>query len=105
MSKLQTTFINWLVFFSLLELKCSDDKMKLEFGDIVCTNQSYVGSICTYKCNNGFKLTNSNEKLKDEEEFLIECNENQSWSSTLPTCEKRTCSIARDDYIKVEKLK
>ncbi|XP_035827824.1 hyalin-like [Aplysia californica] len=70
--------------FRVIVKKCSTYMTHgLSNGQVSCSNNNVLGSICTYSCNSGYQLTGPSSS---------ECQDNQHWSyRTRPECIEIVC--------------
>ena len=70
-------------YFVLLaiQLSCGDLAVP-DSGQFVLSNGTYIGSIATYSCNEGYSLVGFEVRI---------CQADRTWSGLAPTCESMLC--------------
>ena len=56
-------------------------------GSVNCTNDNFIGSVCTFDCDEGYELVGD-----DQSECIVECTEYDCggyWTRRAPVCRPR----------------
>ncbi|XP_039261561.2 sushi, von Willebrand factor type A, EGF and pentraxin domain-containing protein 1-like [Styela clava] len=70
---------------------CPSLEESLENGLVECTVKNQVGSICNFKCVEGYKLDGRNKTM---------CKSSLEWDDELPLCRDIRCSNIKTDFDK-----
>lgn len=65
--------------------------MTLEHGVAVCDDRNFLESSCTYKCNVGYDMMESDKNV-DNNFLLSVCRETENWEPSKPVCKRKTCN-------------